>query len=111
MSGKAEVFQSASEVAGLPGDSILSRALFQNDAVKVVLFHFARGQELSEHTASMPAMLRQVRGRARWVLGGETIEAQPGQWAWMPAGLPHSIHADEEAVLELVLLKAARNAA
>jgi len=36
-----------------PGDSsdgILSRTLHNDDAVKVVLFAFSTGQELSEHT-------------------------------------------------------------
>jgi hypothetical protein len=34
-----------------PSDGTLSRTLYQDDRLKVVLFGFAAGQELSEHTA------------------------------------------------------------
>lgn len=45
------------QIGEIPPDSIVSRTLFSNDQVKVVLFGFAVVQELSEHTASMPAQL------------------------------------------------------
>ena len=44
-----------------PGDSIISRTVFQDDQLKVVLFGFGEGQELSEHTAAKPAMLRTLQ--------------------------------------------------
>lgn len=41
-----------------PEDGILTRTLFNNDNVKAVIFGFGQGEELSEHTASMPAISR-----------------------------------------------------
>ena len=35
----------------LESDSILSRTIYNDNQVKAVLFTFAAGQELSEHTA------------------------------------------------------------
>jgi quercetin dioxygenase-like cupin family protein len=90
-----------------PG-SILSQALLQNEHVKVVRFRFAKGQELSEHTATVGAMIHQVAGRAQWTLGDHPHAAQPGDWAWMPANLPHSIHATEDSEVLLLLLKGAK---
>ncbi len=43
-----------------PEDRILTRTLFNNDDVKAVIFGFGQGEELSEHTASMPAILRSI---------------------------------------------------
>jgi len=37
-----------------PAKGILSRTLFNDEKLKVVLFGFAQGEELSEHTASIP---------------------------------------------------------
>jgi hypothetical protein len=47
-----------------PDKGILSRTLFSGDRLKVVVFGFARGEELSEHAASMPAALHFPQGEA-----------------------------------------------
>ena len=59
-----------------PADGILSRTLFQDDLIKAVVFGFGQGQELSEHTASKPAMLYFVKGEATVGLGDDVQEAQ-----------------------------------
>src|SRR5499425_1671956 len=89
-----------------PDKGILSRTLFNDDRLKVVVFGFAQGEELSEHTASMPAVLHFLHGEARLTLGDDTVEARPGTWAHMPAGLRHSIQAKTPMVLLLLLVKA-----
>lgn len=88
-----------------PADGILSRTLYQDDRVKAIVFGFGAGQELSEHTASMPAMLYFVTGEATLGLGGEVREARPGTWVHMPAGLTHSIRTKTPVVMLLILLK------
>ena len=88
-----------------PDKGILTRTLFNNDRLKVVLFGFAQGEELSEHTASMPAVLHFIQGEAKLTLGDDTVEAQPGTWVHMPAGLRHSIQAKSPVVMLLLLLK------
>jgi quercetin dioxygenase-like cupin family protein len=88
-----------------PADGILSRTIYQDDQVKAVVFGFGQGQELSEHTASKPAMLFFVKGEATVGLGDDKKEAQPGTWVHMPAGLKHSIKAKTPVVMLLVLMK------
>ena len=88
-----------------PEDGILTRTLFNDDNVKVVIFGFGQGEELSEHTASMPAILRFIQGEATLTLGDEAIEAQPGTWIHMPANLKHSVRAKTSVVMLLLLLK------
>ena len=61
-----------------PDKGILSRTLFSDDRLKVVLFGFAQGEELSEHTASMPAVLHFLQGEAKLMLGDNTVKAKPG---------------------------------
>lgn len=88
-----------------PADGILSRSVFQDDQVKVVIFGFGQGQELSEHTAAKPAMLFFVKGEARVGLGDDFQDAQAGTWVHMPANLKHSIMAKTPVVMLLVLIK------
>jgi quercetin dioxygenase-like cupin family protein len=61
-----------------PEKGILSRTLFNDDRVKAVIFGFGQGDELSEHTASVPAILHFVQGDAKVTLGDDILEARSG---------------------------------
>ena len=89
----------------IPSNGILSRTLYNDERVKAVLFAFDTGQELSEHTASMPAILHIVKGNARLTLGSDSIEADAGTWVHMPAQLSHSVQARTPVIMLLLLLK------
>lgn len=95
----------ASEIPEIPPDSIISRTIYSDDQVKVVLFGFAQGQELSEHTASQPALLFFVQGEARLTLGKDQLEARPGSWVRMQPQLPHTVFARTPLVMLLLLLR------
>jgi len=88
-----------------PDKGILSRTLFNDDRLKAVLFGFAQGEELSEHTASMPAVLHFLQGEALLTLGDDTLEAKPGTWVHMPTSQRHSIQAKTPVVMLLLLMK------
>ena len=88
-----------------PGQGILSRTLSNDDRLKAVLFGFAQGEGLSEHTASMPAILHFLQGEAKLTLGDDVVEATPGTWVHMPKGLRHGIQAKTPVVMLLLLLK------
>jgi quercetin dioxygenase-like cupin family protein len=89
-----------------PADGTLSKTIFQDDGLKVVLFGFAAGQELSEHTASTPAIMHFLNGESDVTLGADKISANAGTWIHMPAQLPHSIRTKTPVVMLLLLLKA-----
>src|SRR5262249_2541137 len=88
-----------------PDRGTLSRTLYNDNRLKAVLFGFAQGEELSEHTASMPAVLHFLQGEARLTLGDDTLEAKAGTWVHMPTRLRHSIRAKTAVVMLLLLLK------
>jgi quercetin dioxygenase-like cupin family protein len=89
----------------IPVNGILSRTMHNDDRLKVVLFGFAEGQELSAHTAPMPAVIQILQGEARLRLGGDTVEAGPGAWVRMPPQLEHGIYAKTPVVMLLLMLK------
>jgi quercetin dioxygenase-like cupin family protein len=88
-----------------PADGTLSRTIYQDEQLKVVLFSFSAGQELSEHTASTPAIMHFLAGDSELTLGTDDVAAGPGSWVHMPAQLPHSIRARSPVVMLLTLLK------
>jgi quercetin dioxygenase-like cupin family protein len=94
-----------SRAVDAPADGTLSRTIHQDERLKAVLFAFSAGQELSEHTASTPAIMHFLSGEADVGLGPDTVHAAPGTWIHMPAMLPHSIHANTSATMLLLLLK------
>lgn len=95
----------ASALPEIPPDSIISQTIHQDDQIKAILFGFAPGQELSEHTASQTALLYFVQGQAKLTLGEEESQAVPGTWVRMAARLPHSVLAETQLVMLLILLK------
>jgi len=88
-----------------PAQGILSRTIHDDEQLKAVVFGFDQGQELTEHTASKPAILQIIRGAAKLTLGDDAIEAQAGAWIHMPAGLRHAVKARTPVVMLLLLLK------
>jgi len=88
-----------------PDDGIVSRAIYNDDDVRVVHFSFAPSQQLSDHTAPMPVTLEVVEGEATITLGDKVVEARPGTWMHMPGNTPHSVVAKTPLVLLLTLLK------
>lgn len=88
----------------IPKDGTLSRTLHRDDHVKIVLFGFAGGQELSQHTASVPAIIEILSGEARVTLDGEEKELSRGSWVFMEANLPHAVYAKSDVVMLLTML-------
>ena len=83
--------------------------MFTSRRFMIALFGFAAGQELSEHTASTPAIMHFLRGEAHVTLGHEDTSAKAGTWIHMTAQLPHSIRANTPMVMLLLLLKESSN--
>lgn len=92
-------------LSDIPEDGILSRTIHNDAQIRVVYFGFAAGEELTEHTSAMPAILQIITGKARLTLAGDTLETQGGTWVYMPANLPHSVVAETPTVMLLLMLK------
>ena len=105
MAERYTMFDDLSREIEPPRDGTLSRTIYQDDRLKVVLFGFAAGQELSEHTASTPAIMHFLEGEAEITLGGDSKLVTASAWVHMAPQLPHSIRAKTPVVMLLLLLK------
>jgi quercetin dioxygenase-like cupin family protein len=93
------------QLAEIPPDSIVSQTFYKGERLRAILFGFAPGQELSEHTASKPATLYFLQGQARLTLGEDEMQAQPGTWVHMPPNLPHSVFAETAVMMLLEMIE------
>ena len=91
-------------ISDIPADTIISRTYFEAGRMKAILFGFAPGQELSEHTSAKPAVLHFIEGEADLTLGDDLKTAKPGTWVYMEPNLPHSIVAKTKVIVVLLLL-------
>jgi quercetin dioxygenase-like cupin family protein len=98
------VVQDLPKAVEIPKDGTLSRTIHRDDRVKIVLFGFAGGQELSQHTAAVPAIIEILQGDARVTLDGEEKELSAGSWVFMEAKLPHAVYARTDVVMLLTML-------
>ena len=86
---------------------IHSQTLYDGPDLRLVVFAFAPGEELSEHTAARPAVVHVLEGEGDAVVGGVAHPIAAGAWFRMPARMPHSIRARTALRVALYLLPAA----
>lgn len=108
MSETYRLFPNLEAEAQIPENGILSRTLYNDDHVKVLVFGFAAGQELSAHTAPMAASIYFVRGEAKLTLGTEVHDVKEGCFVHMPPQLTHGIVAKTPVVMLLSMYKQSR---
>ncbi|MCG3212463.1 MAG: hypothetical protein FOGNACKC_06133 [Anaerolineae bacterium] len=92
-------------VGNIPANSIISRTIAQDSQHRTILFAFAAGQELSEHTSAKTATLIFLQGEADLTLGQDSLQAQAGTWVQMPPHLPHSIRAKTPVLMLLTMVE------
>ncbi len=99
------------QIPEIPTDSIVSQTIHKDAHQQTILFAFAAGQELSEHTAAKAAMLYFIQGEAEITLGDDVMTAQAGSWVHMPPHLPHGILAKTTVLMLLTMVKTAEKPA
>jgi len=87
-------------------EATVSRTVLKAEGVRLVLFSFDAGQELSEHTAAVPVLLQVLDGRLSVSSGGTTVELVPGGVVHLRTRAPHSVVALEPSRMLLTMLDA-----
>lgn len=103
----------AARIVSLPQETrfvpngIVSRTLWRAPGSRLVLFGFAAGQELSEHTSTQHALIQILSGECDFALKGEWRRLKPGDLLSMPPNLPHAVRAVRPFSMLLTLLEPA----
>jgi quercetin dioxygenase-like cupin family protein len=88
-------------------NGIVSRTLLRTPTSRTVLFGFAEGQELTEHTSTQHAVIQILSGACEFSLAGVPRNLKTGDLLYMPPNLAHSVKATQQFSMLLTLLKPA----
>ena len=86
-------------------NGIVSRTLLRTPFSRVVLFGFAEGQELTEHTSTQHAVIQILSGECEFSLAGKPHALKTGDLLYMPPNLPHAARATTQFSMLLTLSK------
>lgn len=84
---------------------IVSRGVVSAPGLRVTLFGFAAGQELTEHTSSSRALIQILSGTSKWTIASEARVVRAGEILHLPPGTPHAVCADEPFSMLLTLVR------
>ena len=86
-------------------NGIVSRTLLRTENSRTILFGFAAGQELTEHTSTQHALIQILSGACEFSLQGVARSLKTGDLLYMPPHLPHAVKATEQFSMLLTLFK------
>ena len=92
-------------------NGIVSRTLLRTENSRVVLFGFAEGQELTEHTSTQHAVIQILSGECEFSLAGKPHALKAGDLLYMPPNLPHAARATTQFSMLLTLSKPQKTSA
>lgn len=99
------ISQNLADLVEYAADSIVSKTILDKSAGTITLFAFDKGQKLSEHTAPYDAVVQIIDGKAKIVIDNKDHEVSDGEIIIMPADVPHSVAADENFKMLLIMIR------
>jgi len=94
---------SLAESAQAVGHGIVSRTLLATPELRTVLFNFAAGQTLTEHTSTSRAVIQVLSGEGEFSVAGEPRTLRAGDLLHLPPRVPHAVRAVEPLTMLLIL--------
>jgi quercetin dioxygenase-like cupin family protein len=101
------VVSGLAEALPVTASATTSRTMVDNERVRVVAFAFDAGEQLTEHTASMPVVVQLLTGSMRFDVAGESHQLTAGDCVYLPANEAHSLEALEPCLMSLVMIRPA----
>jgi quercetin dioxygenase-like cupin family protein len=98
-----EQILSLAEETKFAANGIVSRTLLRTANLRAVLFGFAEGQELTEHTSTQHALIQILSGECEFSLAGKPHPLKAGDLLHMPPNLPHAVRAKTQFSMLLIL--------
>ena len=105
-SDEAKVLNLADETK-FADNGIVSRTILNTAHSRVILFGFAEGQELSEHTSTQHALIQILSGECDFSLDGKSHTLKAGAFLHMPPNLRHAVRAKQPFSMLLTFVKPA----
>jgi quercetin dioxygenase-like cupin family protein len=88
-------------------NGIVSRTVLNGPTMRVILFGFSEGQELTEHTSTQHALVHILSGECEFSVCGKAHTLKSGDLLYMPPNAPHAVRAAKPFSMLLTLSKTA----
>jgi len=105
-SDEARILNLADETR-FAANGIVSRTVLTTENSRTILFGFAEGQELSEHTSTQHALIQILSGECEFTLDGRVHALKAGALLHMPPNLRHAVQAKQPFSMLLTFIKPA----
>ncbi|VAW33444.1 hypothetical protein MNBD_CHLOROFLEXI01-3594 [hydrothermal vent metagenome] len=79
------------------------QVLARSGHARYILFSLKAGQELKEHTTSSQISVQAISGRLLFSTQAQESELSPGQIILLEAAVPHSVYAETDSVMLLIM--------
>lgn len=106
-SDESQVVTDVAAALPITAAATTSRSLVDNDRVRVVAFTFDTGEQLTEHTATMPVVVQLLTGTMRFEVAGSSHHLEVGDCVYLAPNAPHSLEALEPSRLTLTMIRPA----
>lgn len=103
------MFANLGDEVDIPRDGTISRKIYEDERLRLVVFGFDEGQELTEHTSSAEVVVQVVSGRITVTVEGVAHAMDPASWLVLEPRQPHSLRADEPSIVLLTLVGLSRS--
>ncbi len=88
-----------------PKEGIFSTVLVKSKNYNYTLMCLAKGTDIDTHTSTKAGVVLVLKGKGTFTLVKEKIAISPGIFIFMPPNTPHSLKAEEDLAILLLLVK------
>lgn len=96
-------FKNLNELMEFPKEGIFSKVLAKSDNYNYTLMCLSKGTDIDEHTSTKNGVVLVLKGKGIFKLFNEEIEMKPNIFIFMPKDAPHSLKAEEDLAILLLL--------
>ena len=91
------------EIMQFPKEGIFSTVLAKSSKYNHTLMCLAKGTDIDTHTSTKAGAVVVLKGKGTFKLFDQKIEMKPGMFIFMPSNAPHSLYAEEDLAILLLL--------
>ncbi len=93
------------ELMQFPKEGIFSTVLAKSENYNHTLMCLAKGTDIDTHTSTKAGVVLVLKGKGTFTLNTEIIAMKPGIFIFMPPNTPHSLRANEDLAILLLLVR------
>ncbi|MBU0535420.1 MAG: cupin domain-containing protein [Nanoarchaeota archaeon] len=96
-------FKDLNKLMQFPGEGIFSTVLAKAKTYNYTLMCLSAGTDIDEHTSTRDGVVQVLKGKGTFRLYDKEIDMEPGVFIFMPKNAPHSLKADQDLAILLLL--------